>query len=572
MADLRRLESFTPTPVPVLPKKLCEVITPLRVEAWSRALRHHPDQEFAGYIVRGIQQGFRIGYNRRAGRCQSAKRNMLSAEQNPEVVDQYLRKEKEAGRVVGPLPQHIAGLHVSRFGVIPKPHQPGKWRLIVDLSHPKGASVNDGIDPELCSLVYTSVDEAVNRVLQRGRGALLAKIDIASAYRIIPVHPHDRPLLAMRWKEQLLVDTALPFGLRSAPKIFSAVADALLWVMCQEGVQSALHYLDDFLFVGAPESDECKVALGVAQGVCQWLGAPLALEKREGPARILPFLGIVLDTEKLELRLPEEKLQRLRELIRQWQGKKSCRKRELLSVIGQLQHACRVVKPGRTFLRRMIELSTTAHELYHHIRLNRGFQSDLEWWALFLSEWNGVGMMVAAGRATPQAVLTSDASGNWGCGAFSSAGEWFQCPWPSVWAEVHITVKELLPIVMACAMWGQQWQGKTILCRSDNAAVVAIINSGRSKDPLAMHLMRSLFFLAAKHSIVFRAEHLPGHLNGAADALSRDNLPLFFQQVPVAQRAPTPVPQELLDVLVVNRPDWTSTNWRHLFNIISRKA
>ena len=118
---------------------------------------------------------------------------MLSAEQNPEVVDQYLRKEKEAGRVVGPLPQHIAGLHVSRFGVIPKPHQPGKWRLIVDLSHPKGASVNDGIDPELCSLVYTSVDEAVNRVLQRGRGALLAKIDIVSAYRIIPVHPHDRP-------------------------------------------------------------------------------------------------------------------------------------------------------------------------------------------------------------------------------------------------------------------------------------------------------------------------------------------------------------------------------------------
>ena len=283
--------------------------------------------------------------------------------------------------MVGPLPQHIAGLHVSRFGVIPKPHQPGKWRLIVDLSHPKGASVNDGIDPELCSLVYTSVDEAVNRVLQRGR--VLAKIDIASAYRIIPVHPRapadDRPLLAMRWKEQLLVDTALPFGLRSAPKIFSAVADALLWVMCQEGVQSAIHYLDDFLFVGAPESDECKVAFGVAQGICQWLGTPLALEKREGPARILPFLGIVLDTEKLELRLPEEKLQRLRELIRQWQGKKSCRKRELLSVIGQLQHACRVVKPGRTFLRRMIELSTTAYELHHHIRLNRGFQSDLEW-------------------------------------------------------------------------------------------------------------------------------------------------------------------------------------------------
>ena len=110
-------------------------------------------------------------------------------------------------------------LPVSRFGVIPIPHQPGKWRLIVDLSYPKGASVNDGIDPDLCSLVYTLVDEAVNRVLQHGQGAQLAKLDIASAYRIIPVYPDDRPLLAMSWNQQLLVDTALPFGLRSAPKI-----------------------------------------------------------------------------------------------------------------------------------------------------------------------------------------------------------------------------------------------------------------------------------------------------------------------------------------------------------------
>ena len=459
MADLRRLESFTPEQTPVLPKELCDVHTPLRVEAWSWDLRHHPDEEFAQYILRGIQQGFRIGFNRQAVQCRSAKRNMLSAEQNPEVVDQYLRKEWEAGRVVGPLPRHLAGLQVSRFGVIPKPHQPGKWRLIVDLSYPKKASVNDGIDLDLCSLVYTSVDEAVNRVLQRGRGTQLAKLNIASAYRIIPVHPHDRPLLAMGWKQQLLVDTALPFGLRSAPKIFNAVADALLWVMYEEGVQSALHYLDDFLFVGAPESDECEVSLHQAQAVCQRLGVPLAMEKLEGSSSIISFLGIVLDSDKLELRLPREKLQRLVELIR-----------ELLSVIGQLQHACRVVRPGRTFLRRMIELSTSAHELHHHIRLNRGFQSDLEWWGLFLAEWNGVSMMVATGRNVPQAVMTSDASGHWGCGAFSSAGDWFQCQWPQAWATVHITIKELLPVVLACAVWGQQWRGKTIRCRSETVS------------------------------------------------------------------------------------------------------
>ena len=215
IADLRRLEELAPATPPALPQQLQEVRTPLQLQAWAQALRHHPDQEFAHYILQGIQQGFHIGFDRQVVQCRSAKRNMLSAEQNPGVVDRYLQKEREAGRIVGPLPHPVAGFQISRFGVIPKPHQPGKWRLIVDLSHPKGASVNDGIDPALCSLVYTSVDEAADRILQRGRKALL---DIASAYRIVPVHPHDRPLVGMTWKGQVLVDTVLPFGLRSAPK------------------------------------------------------------------------------------------------------------------------------------------------------------------------------------------------------------------------------------------------------------------------------------------------------------------------------------------------------------------
>jgi len=80
-----------------------------------------------------------------------------------------------------------------------------------------------GIERELCTLSYTSVDEAVAKVCERGRGTMLAKFDMESAYRIIPVHPEDRPLLGMEWKGKLFVDTALPFGLRSAPKIFLAV-------------------------------------------------------------------------------------------------------------------------------------------------------------------------------------------------------------------------------------------------------------------------------------------------------------------------------------------------------------
>ena len=101
------------------------------------------------------------------------------------MVEQYLAKECGLGRVVGPL-MPDGRIHVSRFGVIPKSHQPGK--LIVDLSASRGFSVNDGIPSELCSLSYASVDEAVQRIMGYSPGALLAKLDIESAYRIIPVH------------------------------------------------------------------------------------------------------------------------------------------------------------------------------------------------------------------------------------------------------------------------------------------------------------------------------------------------------------------------------------------------
>ncbi len=571
MRELSLLEACKPQTVsPGLMAYLGTAQTPLRVREWERALQGHPDKGFVAYLLNGMRCGCRVGFNHRAVSLKSAKRNMRSAAEEPKVVDSYLAKERAAGRIIGPLSLPGGeGVHVSRFGVIPKPHQPGKWRLIVDLSHPKGRSVNDGVDRELCSLSYASIDVASSMVLRLGRLAELAKLDIASAYRIVPVHPEDRPLLGMRWNGALFVDSALPFGLRSPPKVFTAVVDGLEWILRAQGACGSIHYLDDFLFVGAPGSGTCGTSLRLAERTCAALGVPLALEKREGPAH---QLGIELDSAQLELRLPFEKLQRLSETVTEWQHKRSCTKKELLSLIGLLQHATRIVKPGRPFLRRMIDLSTTVRERHHHIPLRSGFKSDLQWWALFMGGWNGIGMMSSLSRATPTVTVTSDASGNWGCGAFLASGEWFQCEWQGVWEDVHITAKELLPIVIACALWGADWRGKTVKCLCDNAAVVAIIRSGRSKHAVVMHLMRSLSLFAAVHGVALVAEHLPGKQNEAADALSRGNLSLFFRQVPTAARESTLIPQELLEILVLNQPDWTSVFWRSRFTNILRWA
>ena len=110
----------------------------------------HPDQQFAAYVLNGIKHGFRVGYDRDHGLSSSAG-NMASALAHPVVGSDYLEEEKLLNcMVVIPEPKLTAiQCHISPFGVIPKKSNPDKWRLIVDLSSPHNASVNDGINRDI---------------------------------------------------------------------------------------------------------------------------------------------------------------------------------------------------------------------------------------------------------------------------------------------------------------------------------------------------------------------------------------------------------------------------------------
>ena len=169
------------------------------------------------------------------------------------------------------------------------------------------------------------------------------------------------------------------------------------------------------------------------------------------------------------------------------------------------------------------------------VRLNKQARADTEWWACFAGTWNGTAMMLATPGKEHQVVLTSDASGNWGCGAFSG-GQWFMLPWMGNIRDEHITVKELAPVVLAAAIWGASWKGKSTLAQCDNTAAVACINSGTSRNPYAMQLRRCLSYLAATEQFAIWATHIPGVNNEAADELSRNNLPFFRLRCPQAQQ------------------------------------
>ena len=187
------------------------------MDRFQHELCHHPNPDKVAYVVQGLRDGFHLGFNYSTS-LKSATGNMASALLNPQVIDNYLQSEVQSGRVAGPFSQPpLPVLHVSRFGVIPKRHQPGKWRLILDLSSPAGHNVNDEIVGEDCSLQYMKVDDIIAGIMRLGRGSLMAKFDVQNAYRIVPVHTEDRQLLGMKWRGAFYVDMVLPFGIRSAP-------------------------------------------------------------------------------------------------------------------------------------------------------------------------------------------------------------------------------------------------------------------------------------------------------------------------------------------------------------------
>ena len=270
------------------------------------------------------------------------------------------------------------------------------------------------------------------------------------------------------------------------------------------------------------------------------------------------FLGILIDTIAGQLRRPPEKLSRLRGLLQEWGDRKSSMWKEQESLVGHLNHACKVVRSGRSFLRHMFDSHSSAR-----MQLSRGFHSDLAWWQEIVLQRNGVSFLLPPSHL-PQLDMSSDVSGSWGCGAWHQS-RWLQVQWGPQSQSLSIAEKELVPIILACDLWGQAWQGRRVRCHCDNQVLVACLCSRMSKNKGLMHLLRCLVFVMAQHQCHLVAEYIDTKSNHLADDLSRNRAYSFLFKVPEADHHPSPVSLPLLSRLLDRQADWTSPTWRRQF-------
>ncbi|XP_065180047.1 hemicentin-1-like [Sycon ciliatum] len=340
---------------------------------------------------------------------------------------------------------------------VPLPKNNGKLHLIHHLSYPDRMSVNDGNNKDSFSLHYVTVDDAIELLQRQGTGALMAKLDIRNAFRLVPVAPTAYHLLGFQWQGQFYYDKRL----------------------------------------------------NVVLSVFRYLGVPIADEKTVGPTSCLTFLGIELDSVQKVARLPQDKVDDIRFRLLAFRQRQSCRLRELEQLLGKLNFASRVITPGRTFMRRLYDAMLNVSKPYHRIRLSPECHLDLLWWSHLLDGLNGKSFFLDLQETLASDILIeADASGAIGHGAVYGT-HWFADTWSPQHTPLCITFKDLYPISIACATWGHQWCRQRIRFHTDNEDVTAVLKSGTSRCPNVMSLLRRLFFICAKGNFMVTARHIP---------------------------------------------------------------
>ena len=524
------------------------VQSPLDLEFWSRELADHPDRDLVDRLLSQIRDGISIGYQ--GNEFAHSSDNWPSAYKYSDSVRSNILSNAAKGRLDGPFdtPPHPY-FRISPLGAFPKKRS-SKIRVIHDLSWPPGQSINECINKHDYTFSCSTIADAVSRC-RKYKTPYMVKADITDAYMHCMIRPDERHLLGFAWdngqKREYWQYAVLPFGMSSSPKLFNDYANALNYIMVKNGSsEDTLHYLDDFWSVSPTES-EAKDSLRVIMDVINNSGMEIQISKTVNPTRVIEYLGIIIDTNLWQLRISAERLQEIKEDLRVWRGKAVCSKRQLLSLIGKLMFCSNVVKDGRKFVGRLIELSKRVRHLHHKVKLNKQAQADINWWLLCMDEHNGISMISEEWDPSSAHLIFTDASDQ--AAAAVCGRSWCYVPFVQSerWmADMSIAWRELFAIVICVATFGGNLSGRRVVMYTDNQVVYWCINSGKSRNTDLMCLIRTLCYYTTRFNIDYKACYINTNCNIIADALSRSKFGVIEQFN--LDRAPTPVPPILFDI------------------------
>lgn len=345
------------------------------------------------------------------------------------------------------------------------------------------------------------------------------KLDLKDAYFLIPVCHSDRQYLRFEYAGKLWQFSCLPFGLSSCPFVFTKVMKPIIQILRSEGI-TVIIYLDDILVMARSEF-ECKKNTQRAIDILKSLGFIINFNKSNlSPSRYCKFVGFIIDSQNMQLCLPTDKRYKIKELVRNFIKKKSCKIEEMAKLSGVLASSCLGVKYGWLYYKSL------EREKYLALKLNNKNMSaitsistdtvqDLLWWEKFIMHTVNPIRIFAFRKE-----IFSDASlSGWGAVHGRKRAHVF---WDPSERKRHINYLEILAAFFALKCFAAKDRNCQILLRIDNCTAIAYINKlGGVKFPAPNAITRELWQWCEARNIWVFAEYIASKENFEADAESR---------------------------------------------------
>ena len=447
------------------------------------------------------------------------------------------------------------------FGV-PKPD--GSTRPILNLSDKKhvGYSINDKLDPSLCTVEYCQTKQVVETVQALGKNAWLWARDLKDGYYNVSINESDINKLGFMFEGRIYIFQRLPMGLSSSPKIFTDfmkfpiwaiksdrpdlyyvqidlrsidpdnfMKDADFYILEDTAILAVLfYYLDDILGGHTIESMAWK-QFHHTETILRRLSLRTKEAKSKPPSQIQKWLGKLYDTRRQWLSLPKEKSDKYKADIESAMRKSSITVRDLLRHIGRTRHMASIYRPLAAFARNLEQWVYPYKHLDHHLHISKPLREDMKlcvWGITRAAEYGISFQQFLRPMNIPDITIYTDAALNIGLGGISDEGDYFVNNWTDV--NLHhatnrdIVWKELVAIYVFVASLASKLSHKTVHIYTDNEACKYMLINMRCnlQRPDLQCIINEFCKLCIEQAIVPWIEHIAGKDNVIPDALSRN--------------------------------------------------
>lgn len=308
----------------------------------------------------------------------------------------------------------------------------------------------------------------------------------------------------------------MPFGSRISSLYMQRMAQFIQRAADAAGVTTII-YLDDVLVVCERDSDP-GISFNLVIEIVRKLGLPIAWKKVVPPARVIKFLGIIIDLDQKEIRMPTEKIHAFLELAKQTVEKRFINKKTLQSIAGHINHLTKCVPASRVFMNRILDTLRGGGE--GAIKVTDYLVADLDWFIQFLQQYNGKSLMI---DPAPSIWIEADSCLSGGGAVMGRRCYAYQYP-DEIAMSMHISQLEALNCLIAARTLLSDVNDVSVQIICDNEGAMATLSSGRGRDRIITAVSHAFWFFAAKRNIHFTFKHAPGHSMVVADALSRQHL------------------------------------------------